>query len=223
MSRSTPPLAHHFADLGQQRESLTLGMWIFLATEMLLFGGMFAGYTAYRALYHHAFEETSRHLLLAIGGPNTLVLLGSSLTMALAVHAAQTDAHRRLYTCLVLTALLGSVFLALKFLEYYIDYEHHLVPALSFRPQEWIDRGVDPNRVKLFLAFYYIMTGIHAVHLTVAVGLIAVLAVLAFRGHYAGGHFAPVEVAGLYWHFVDVIWLFLLPLLYLVGTRHSWM
>ena len=223
MSSNAPPLAHHFADLDQQRESLVLGMWIFLATELLLFGGMFAGYTVYRTLYHHAFEVASRHLLLAVGGPNTIILLASSLTMALAVHAAQVDARRRLRVCLVLTAVLGAAFLALKFVEYYIDYQEHLIPVLSFHPQEWVDRGVDPGRVQLFLAFYYIMTGIHAVHLTAGVGLVATLAVMSFRGHFRGGHFAPVEVSGLYWHFVDVIWLFLLPLLYLVGTRHSWM
>ena len=209
------PLAHHFADLEQQHEAAVLGMWIFLATELMVFGALFTGYTIYRTAYPEAFAAGSEKLSLRFGGSNTVVLLSSSLTMALGVYFAQVGRRRALVTCLVLTALLGTAFLVIKAFEYHGDYEENLVPGLAFHEQNW----THPGQVKLFLMFYYIMTGLHAVHLTVGVALMTVLAIQAGRGRYTAQYHGPIEVGGLYWHFVDVVWLFLLPLLYMIGPR----
>lgn len=214
-------LWHHFDDLAHQREANTLGMWLFLATEVLVFGGLFTGYTVYRILYQPSFEEASRHLNLVIAAANTVVLLASSLTMALAVRAAQLGRRRVLVWFLIVTALLGTAFLGLKAVEYAADYRERLVPGLAFDPAEWRRGAVNPAHVQLFLVFYYVLTGLHAVHLTVGIAVLAVLAVMARRGAFAPEYYAPVESWGLYWHFVDVVWIFLLPLLYLIGT-HSW-
>jgi cytochrome c oxidase subunit 3 len=214
-----PALAHHFADLEQQHEAASLGMWIFLATELMVFGGLFTGYTAYRLSYPAEFAEASRRLNITFGGINTVVLLTSSLTMALGVYAAEVGKQRQLVVCLGLTALLGTAFLVIKGFEYYGDYVENLVPGLAFDDQEWRERNVQPQRVKLFLLFYYIMTGLHAVHLIIGIGLIAIVTILAGRGRFTPAYYSPVEVSGLYWHFVDVVWIFLLPLLYLIGVR----
>jgi len=217
-------VAHHFDTLEQQREADTLGMWVFLATEVMVFGALFTGYAAYRGTHAEEFEAASRHLNVLIGGVNTIVLLTSSLTMALSVHATRVGRQRRLVTCLVLTALLGTMFMGFKAVEYYIDYRDNLVPGLAFRTSDWTERGLRAENVRfvqLFLLFYYIMTGLHALHLTVGIGLLIVLAVLAARGRFGPEYYMPVEVSGLYWHFVDVVWIFLLPLLYLIGTHTS--
>jgi cytochrome c oxidase subunit 3 len=205
----------------QQRTTATLGMWVFLATELMVFGALFTGYAAYRSLYADAFEAASGKLNVLIGGINTIVLLTSSLTMALAVHATQTGHRTRLVRLLAATALLGATFLAFKVVEYALDYRDNLVPGLAFIPSEWSELGVDPERVQLFFLFYYIMTGLHAVHLIVGITILVVLAISAHRGAFSPEYDSPVEIGGLYWHFVDVIWIFLLPLLYLVGTRVS--
>ena len=212
-------LAHHFQNLEQQHEAATLGMWVFLATELLVFGALFTGYTVYRSQSPREFEEASARLNVLIGGVNTIVLLTSSLTMALAVHAARIGKQRGLVVCLAMTAALGALFMLLKAVEYYEDYHQKLVPVLAFQPGDWSGHGVSPERVQLFLLFYYIMTGLHALHLVIGIGVLIGLAVLARRGRFSPGYYSPVEVAGLYWHFVDIIWIFLLPLLYLIGTR----
>jgi cytochrome c oxidase subunit 3 len=225
LSASHPALAHQFDDLGQQHEAATLGMWAFLATEVLFFGALFAGYTAYRSWYPREFEAASGHLNVLIGAVNTVVLLTSSLTMALAVHAAQVGRQRMLVWCLVLTAALGAAFMGFKAVEYYADYRDKLVPGLAFDPAEWTEHNppLNPQHVQLFLMFYYIMTGVHAVHLTIGIAVVGVIAYLASRGRYSPDYFSPVEVTGLYWHFVDVVWIFLLPLLYLIGPHtHLW-
>ncbi len=214
--------AEQFDDLEQQHGAARLGMWVFLATEMLLFGGLFTAYFAYRTWYARDFEAGGEHLNVLIGGINTVVLLTSSLTMALSVHAAETGQGRRLVWCLALTALLGAAFLGLKAYEYYTDYRDNLVPHTThFRAEEWtrLTPPADPNRVALFLMFYYIMTGIHAVHLTVGIGLVGYLIAAAARGRVPPDRAVSVEVIGLYWHFVDVVWIFLLPILYLTGTH----
>lgn len=218
-----PYLAHHFDDIGQQRYAESLGMWAFLATEILFFGALFTAYTVYRLKFNADFEAASARLNILIGALNTVVLLTSSLTMALAVHAAQTDNRRRLVWCLVLTAALGALFMVFKAREYYLDYRENLVPGLAFQEDEWTLESppVNPRHVQLFLVFYYFLTVLHAIHLTVGIGLMAVLIVLAARGRFAGGHYGPIEVSGLYWHFIDIVWIFLLPLLYLIGT-HTW-
>jgi cytochrome c oxidase subunit 3 len=215
-------LQDQFDDLEQQRKADTLGMWLFLATEVLIFGGLIAGYFAYRCWYSHDFEAVSGKLNVLIGGVNTLVLLTSSLTMALSVHFARGGRREALTLCLVLTALLGTAFMVLKGVEYYSDYRDGLVPRTErFRPEEWtrMDPPVSPARVELFLMFYYVMTGLHAVHLTVGIGLVLWLAVRAWRGGIPAGRYMDVDITGLYWHFVDVVWIFLLPLLYLIGTH----
>jgi cytochrome c oxidase subunit 3 len=209
-------LASHFDNIDQQREADTLGMWVFLATEVLVFGALFAGYTAYHVQYPEAFEHASSRLNVLIAGINTIVLLSSSLTMALSVYATRADRQRMLVTCLSMTALLGTTFMIFKAVEYITDYHDKLVPGLAFDPGAWENHAPE---AQLFLLFYYIMTGLHAVHLTIGIGVLGVLIWLARRGRFSSEHYSPIEVAGLYWHFVDVIWIFLLPLLYLIGTH----
>ena len=220
MAPDAPVVAEQFDDLRQQQEADVLGMWAFLATELLIFGGLFTGYFAYRCWYPRAFEAGSSRLNVLIGGTNTIILLTSSLTMALAVYAARRGWRNLLTASLGLTALLGAAFLGVKAYEYYEDYREFLVPGTShFRPEEWAttEPPADPRHVKLFLMFYYVMTGLHAVHLLIGIGLIGWLLLGSLRGKYLREHYATVDVIGLYWHFVDVVWIFLLPLLYLSG------
>ena len=216
-------LAHHFEDLEQQRETETMGMWLFLATEILIFGAIFTGYTIYRVRYPRDFEAASAKLNVLIGSINTIVLLSSSLTMALSVHATRVGRQKMLMTCLTLTIVLGATFLGLKALEYYSDYEDFLVPGLRFRPGEWTELTppANPQHVQLMLAFYYIMTGLHAVHMLVGMGLLVWLVLRARQGMLTPVRYMAIEVIGLYWHFVDIVWIFLLPLLYLTGTHHG--
>jgi len=204
-----PALKHHFDDLGQQKEAATLGMWLFLATELLFFGGLFAAYLLYRV------GEASRTLDLTLGSVNTLVLIGSSLTMALGVHAAATGQRRLLMAFIVLTMLLGAVFLGIKGVEYYDKIVHHHVPGPSFHFE-----GPAPERAQLFFSLYFAMTGLHALHMVIGLGIMTVILLMAWRGRFSATWYTPVEISGLYWHFVDIIWIFLFPLLYLVD-RHS--
>lgn len=206
-------LAHHFDTPEQQYESARLGMWAFLATEVMFFGGLFLGYTVYRAAYPEAFSEASHHLPRMIGAINTGVLLGSSLAMALAVHAAQVGKRKHLIGFLLLTMLLGSVFLGIKAYEYYDKYEQHLMP-LAGLPFTW--EGDNPGRAQMFYNFYFAMTGFHALHMILGISVLAVLVVLAWRDWFSPEYFTPVEMTGLYWHFVDIVWVFLYPLLYLI-------
>lgn len=207
-------LEHHFRDLEQQRDASTLGMWIFLATEVMFFGVLFMGYTAYRVVYYESFAAASHHLKLLLGGINTVVLLSSSLTMALAVHAAQLGRSKALVGFLLVTMLLGAVFLGIKAVEYYAEYEELLVPGLNFAYS-----GPNPGQVEIFFLLYFFMTGLHAFHLVVGIGLVGSIALLAWRGRYTPAYHTPVELTGLYWHFVDVIWVFLFPLLYLIDVH----
>jgi cytochrome c oxidase subunit III len=207
-------VAQQFDDIEQQRDAARLGMWIFLATEELFFGGLFLGYTIYRFTYGHVFVETSRKLDVVLGGTNTAVLLISSLLMAFAVRAAKLDQKRMLSWLLIGTALLGCVFMSIKGVEYHKDYVEHLVPGRHF---EWL--GSDPHNAQLFFWIYFAMTGLHAIHVTVGIGIMLVLALLAWLGKFSHGNHNTVEIAGLYWHFVDIVWVFLFPLLYLVGHR----
>ncbi len=225
MSANHSILAHHFEDLEQQRETETFGMWIYLATEVLIFAPLFTCYTIYRLNYPRDFEAASAKLNILIGSINTIVLLSSSLTMALSVHAARVGRQQMLLTCLWLTILLGGTFLGFKVLEYYEDYKENLVPGLAFDPGEWTkmegeEGPVNPQRVQLMLVFYYVMTGLHAVHMIVGMGLLVWLVFEARKGLLTPVRYMPVEVIGLYWHFVDIVWIFLLPLLYLTGTHH---
>jgi len=207
--------AHHFDDALQQREASTLGMWIFLVTEVMFFGGLFTAYVTYRALYPDAFAHASHHLDVVLGTFNTAVLISSSLTMALAVHAAQVGRRGRLVACLFLTALLGATFLVVKVVEYAEKFEHHLVPGPAFA---WPESAEAPN-VQLFYSLYFAMTGLHALHMVIGLGILTWLILGARRGRFGPTYATPVEVSGLYWHFVDIVWIFLFPLLYLIG-RH---
>lgn len=219
-----PALAHHFDSLEQQQEAQALGMWIFLASELLFFGGLFTAYTVFRWAYPDAYAYGSSHLVLWLGTLNTAVLLMSSLTMALAVRAAQTGQQPALRRHLALTILLGLVFLGIKGVEYYIDYRENLVPGRGFSlagheiPQIWReDVGLFSRHVQLYFWLYFTMTSVHALHMIIGIGVLAVLWVLAGQGRYTTGYYAPVDIAGLYWHFVDIVWIFLFPLLYLIG------
>jgi cytochrome c oxidase subunit III len=204
-------LAHQFDDIEQQHESASLGMWIFLATEVMFFGGMFLGYSVYRAAYAAAYGEASRHLDIVLGGINTGVLLSSSLTMALAVHAAQLGGRRTVALFLIATIALGSVFLGIKGFEYYHKYEEHLIPGPNFQFE-----GPNARHAQIFFSFYFVMTGMHALHMIIGVGFMLVMIILTLRGKFSAEYYFPVEMTGLYWHFVDIVWVFLFPLLYLV-------
>jgi cytochrome c oxidase subunit III len=223
INKSASPWWHHFESLEHQQETTTFGMWVFLATDVLIFGAIFTGYTVYRTAYTPSFEAASDHLNLMIGAVNTVVLLTSSLTMALAVHAAKLGQGRKVFFRLVLTAVLGIVFLGLKALEYYGDYRDELVPGLAFDPAQWTAPKIHATQVQLFLIFYYCLTGLHVLHLTIGIVIIVILAWMSRRATFGPRYYAPVEIWGLYWHFVDLMWIFLLPLLYLIGTRDRWL
>ena len=215
MSEHSAQVAHQFEDAEQQHEASTLGMWAFLITEVMFFGGLFAGFFVYVLGHTQAFAEGSRHLDLTLGTINTVVLLGSSLTMALAVRSAQEGRRQGQVLFLILTMTLGLAFLGIKGLEYAHKFEQHLVPGPLFRMD-----GPHAQFAQLFFSFYFAMTGVHALHMIVGVGLLAWLLVNALRGRYSAEYFTPIEVSGLYWHFVDVVWIFLFPTLYLVA-RHA--
>ena len=215
-------LAHHFRDLTQQKGAATLGMWAFLATEVLFFGGVLTAYSVYRYWYHAAFVAGSREQLIWVGTLNTAVLLTSSLTMVLAVHAAEHRRRAALMLFIGLTLLLGAAFLGIKVYEYTRDYLDGMLPgATTFHPHpevlaEWAEHGVQPREVELYFVFYFILTGLHALHMIIGMGVLTVMLLLARRGRFTAGYPTPVEVMGLYWHFVDIVWIFLFPLLYLL-------
>jgi cytochrome c oxidase subunit 3 len=202
-----------FDDMEQQKEAASLGIWIFLATEVLFFGALFMGYTVYRLTYPELFAKAGKELNITIGTLNTVILLTSSYFMALAVHSIQKTAEenqsRRCATYLWITWILGFSFLALKGYEYYDDIEKHLIPGATDSPE-----------ASLLYFIYYAMTGLHATHLTIGLGVVAVMAIRTMRGEFSSDYHTPVEVTGLYWHFVDIVWIFLYPLLYLMD-RHS--
>jgi cytochrome c oxidase subunit 3 len=208
-------LAHQFDDMTQQYEAATLGMWVFLLTEIMFFGGVFLGYVVYRTAYPEAFAEGSHHLDVLLGTINTAVLIGSSLSMALAVHAAQVGQQRHLVRFLSLTILLGLVFLGVKGVEYAHKFETHLVPGSAF-----VYPGPHAAQVQLFMSFYFAMTGMHALHMIIGLGLLTMLIRHTWQQRFSPQYHAPVEMVGLYWHFVDIVWIFLFPLLYLLG-RHT--
>jgi len=212
---ASPALAEHFDSYEHQRESSVLGMWVFLAAEMVLFGGLIVGFLEFRSSHPQDFNIASNHTKFALGTLNTAVLLTSSLFMALAVHAAQEGRTGRLLLFLGVTMALGTVFLAIKFTEYYLEWREHLVPGSGFRIE-----GADPSHAQLFFMCYFTMTGFHALHMIVGIGLLSYLAWRALAGAFSPLNHNAVEVGGLYWHFVDIVWIFLYPLLYLLG-RHT--
>ena len=209
-------LEHHFDSLDQQRESSFLGMWIFLVTEIMFFGGLFAAYIVYRGQNSAGFAAGSHELDITLGAFNTAVLIASSLTMALAVWAAQTNRRKATVWFIIGTILLGSVFLVVKYFEYGAKFEHHLFPGPDFH---WPGPEAAES-VEMFFNLYFMMTGLHALHMIIGIGILAVLAWLAWRGSFSSENHNLVEGVGLYWHFVDIVWIFLFPLLYLLG-RHT--
>lgn len=204
--------AEQFDDPEQEHEASTLGMWVFLGTEVLFFGVLFASYAVLRFNYPEAFAEASRHANIFLGTVNTAILLTSSLTMALAIRSAQLSKHKLTAGFLLLTILLGILFLGIKGVEYYGEYEKQLVPGLNF-----VYEGDNAQSIKLFFYLYFIMTGVHAIHVIIGIGTLAVIAVMAWREWFSSDYFTPVELVGLYWHFVDIVWIFLYPFLYLVS------
>jgi cytochrome c oxidase subunit III len=215
-----PGFAHQFEDLDQQHASGSLGMWCFLVTEIMFFGGLFATYIVYRALYLPAFETGSRLLDVRFGAANTVVLIASSLTMALAIHAAQVGKREAQVFFLIATMVLGAIFLGVKFtFEWRHDYLEHLIPGFGFVVQPgW---GSGASHVQMFFCFYFFMTGLHALHMIVGIGILTVLTIMAARGRFNEQYYFPLEISGLYWHFVDIVWIFLFPLLYLIGGRYA--
>jgi cytochrome c oxidase subunit III len=209
-------LRHHFATAEQQMETSTLGMWTFLVTEVLFFGGMFAGYAVYRGMYPGAFASTSEYMNVVLGGTNTAVLICSSLTMALSVRAAQLSKRKDLILFLLLTMVFGTIFLVIKGFEYHEKWVEHLVPGFNFQYHEAPQYA---HNAQILFFLYFCMTGMHAVHMIVGLGLLTYLLAQAIRRVYNAHYFAPVEMIGLYWHFVDIVWIFLFPLLYLIGHR----
>ena len=201
-----------FATMPQQAEAATLGIWVFLATEALFFSGMLLGYAVLRHAYPAGFAEASRETKIAIGSANTAILLTSSATMAWAVHAAEVGQRRLLVWLLAATAALGLVFLALKGIEYSQEYQEHLVPGLNFA-----FASPHAHAVELFYFLYFGLTGIHALHLSIGIAIVARVAARAWRGVFSPAYYTPVEITGLYWHFVDLVWIFLYPLIYLNG------
>src|SRR3954462_10286001 len=233
ISHSASHVAHHFDDAEQQYASAEFGMWLFLATEVLFFGGLFCLYTAYRIWYHEAFVTASHRLDVKLGAINTAVLLTSSLTMVLAVRSAQMNDRRATVRNLLFTMVLGTIFLCIKGYEYHEKFVESLVPGPNFlfhksdRPTNDIPPPRAPSRstqtgdadrgaAEIFFSFYFAMTGLHALHMIIGIGLLTYLTIAAARGSFSNEYFTPVEMTGLYWHFVDIVWVFLFPLLYLI-------
>lgn len=202
-------LAEQFDDLEQQEETSTIGMWTFLATEVLFFGGLFLAYAVYRMTYPQAFAEGSHHSNLLLGTLNTAILLTSSLTMALALHGAQQGQSRRVLQLLFATLVFGLAFLGIKGVEYHQHFQEGFFPGAHFRA------GL-PQGMQMFFLLYFLMTGLHAIHMVVGCGVLAVMMCMARHGRFSPRYYNPIEVTGLYWHFVDIVWVFLYPLFYLV-------
>ena len=245
-----PALQHHFDTMAQQKEAAVIGMWVFLLTEILFFGGLFVAYMIYRVWYFDAFAQASASLDLFWGGLNTAVLIASSLTMALAVRAAQTNQRKATVNWLILTMLLGAVFLGVKVIEYSDKFEHHHVPGPNFvwaaehepAPGAAGDHAAPAHApapgakygdvgtlsadelqrtTQIYFSLYFTMTGLHALHMIVGIALMAVITWMAWKGKFDSEYYTPVEMGGLYWHFVDIVWIFLFPLLYLVNRHIS--
>jgi cytochrome c oxidase subunit 3 len=224
-------LQHHFDDLDQQREASTFGMWVFLCTEILFFGGLFTAYVIYRQRFHGVFAQASHELNVTLGATNTAVLICSSLTMALSIWAAQIGKRKLTVLFLLITMALGLTFLGIKTVEYSekgvpfgIDAlthltKHHLVPGPSFHYPCPPGEPCHPEQAEVFFSLYFCMTGLHALHMVVGVGLLSYLLVPSWRGRFTAEWHNPLECIGLYWHFVDIVWIFLFPLLYLIGAH----
>lgn len=201
-------VAEQFDDMPQQLEASTLGMWTFLATEIVFFGALFLGYIVYRHAHFQAFAEAGQHTKILHGTINTAILLTSSFTLSLGIHSAQRGSNRSLVRFLLLTIFLGCCFLAVKGLEYKSDIDEHLVPGAHFTQAL-------PPQAQIFWCLYWVMTGVHSLHLLAGLGVLAVITWMTWRGKFSSSYHNPVLISGLYWHFVDVVWLWLYALIYL--------
>jgi len=242
-----PALAHHFQDLEQQKDTTWLAMWVFLATEIMFFGGLFLAYVIYRSSYPDAFAIASNALNVNMGLGNTFVLIISSFTMAMSVYSAQMAQTGRLIVFLILTLILGCTFLGVKYFEYKDKFDSHLVPGRHFdfayhhdpitgatlhnehegasnKPSSGHEATGHSKKalreIQIFFSLYFAMTGLHAFHMIIGAGLLIWLVISAMKGKFSKEYNSPVELVGLYWHFVDIVWIFLFPLLYLIGRHH---
>jgi cytochrome c oxidase subunit 3 len=213
MSDKNSIVAEQFEDAQQQSEAGHLGMWTFLATEVLFFGGLFLVYAVYRHFYFTEFAAASRHTDVFYGTLNSVILLTSSFTMALAVQFGKAGQSKLIVRCLILTICLGVAFLVVKGFEYHEDIADRLVPGANFDPAL-------PPPAQIFFWLYWVMTGLHGIHILIGLGILTIMTWLAHRGKFSANYYTPLEITGLYWHFVDIVWLFLYPLLYLV-QRHA--
>jgi cytochrome c oxidase subunit III len=226
-----PYLRHHFATVEQQRETASFGMWLFLLTEIMFFGGLFTAYLIYRNWYYPAFVAGSHQLSIVLGATNTVVLIFSSFTMAMGVYSAEMRRRKALIGWLLATIVLGVAFLGIKTVEYKEKWEKHHVPGLHFSVNDFTH--VNPEypqdkplpldmaeKTQVYFSLYFAMTGMHALHMIIGITLLVILVVRAWGGAYTGGHMTTIENFGLYWHFVDIVWIFLFPLLYLI-SRHQ--
>lgn len=207
----TAHIQHHFVDSDQQFESAKMGMWLFLVTEILFFGGLFAAYIVYRAWYPDLYIMASDQLDTFWGGVNTVVLIGSSLTVAMAIRSAQLNQQKGIIINLLITIALAFVFMVIKYFEYSHKFELGIFPGAYYTFD-----GIDHPQANIFFSIYYMMTGLHGVHVVVGIGLMVWLLIKARKGAFHSNYYTPVEITGLYWHLVDIIWIFLFPLLYLI-------
>lgn len=213
-SPSSLALREPYGSPEHQRETSTLGMWIFLATEVMFFGGLFAGFAVYRMYYTRGFTEGSAEMEIVLGAVNTAVLITSSLMMALSVYSISVGNQLRTYLYLLATVFFGLIFLAIKFTEYYIHYKHHDVPGI------WFDNvGPDAGARELFFVYYFCMTGLHAIHMIIGISMVLVVAVRTSLGRFNAHYHTPITVIGLYWHFVDIVWVFLFAIFYIPGLH----
>jgi cytochrome c oxidase subunit 3 len=248
-----PALSHQFDSMEQQQDASTFGMWVFLLTELMMFGGLFTAYLIYRLKYYPAFVAGSTSISVDLGFTNTLVLIGSSFTMAMAVWSAQQSRRKAQVWFLIGTMILGAAFLGIKAKEYYTKYDEchipgHVIgkgfnawggcsikdPGLGNIAQEIRERaeksGIEvpatsaeqtARQTEIFFSFYFLMTGLHAFHMIIGLGLLTWLLLRAKRGEFTAKYYTPMELGGLYWHFVDIVWIYLFPLLYLISRTRT--
>ncbi len=229
-----PQHRHHFETEEQQREAGSFGMWLFLLTEIMFFGGMFFAYLLYRNWYYEAFVVSSNQLSIPLGTANTAILITSGFFMALGVWAAEVRKRTILVVCLVLTTLFGIAFLGIKSVEYKEKWDLHHIPGASFDISQFVNPPIDAKtghatqpplspdmaqKTQIFFFLYFAMTGMHAVHMIIGIGVLFWLMWRAWNNEFSTGYVAPIENFGLYWHFVDIVWLFLFPFFYLINLH----
>ena len=204
-------MQHHFVDAEQQFQTAKMGMWIFLVTEILMFGGLFAAYIVFRLWYPDLFTQASTQLNTFWGGVNTVVLIGSSLTVAMAIKSAQLNQKKNIAINLGITLALAAVFMVIKYFEWTHKFE------LGIFPGQFYDfGGIAHEKANIFFSLYYLMTGLHGIHVLIGMGLMSWLLWRSLKNHFDSEYYTPIEMTGLYWHLVDIIWIFLFPLFYLI-------